>query len=311
MHHTRLELSSASAFCISGFIEDTKETYGASSLRARYVGKTDDRGQRTKVLVLFVRTGKENIVDRLINFFDKAAQNRLAVEEINKRVPGILQRTSNAQEGRTHLPEVMTVDEAAKKIEERDTGRLVTMLEIASAALNEKENEKASSRSIVLKRGCEGMLFLASQARYEHDMRLVRQHLGVGTQITEADFESGFTWFAHFALLLPHLSSMKAEDQSAKDRQLVDEGMKFCNLWLCAIERRKGSVAAEHPTAFNTFQGWAIGEIARIVAPVLGYQFSTQELPASFYGLTDLKPSLLPGIQAREMTRLNRRLGDC
>nr|WP_217345423.1 hypothetical protein [Noviherbaspirillum sp. L7-7A]MBV0879701.1 hypothetical protein [Noviherbaspirillum sp. L7-7A] len=293
MHFTTLELSSASARCIRGFIEDTRETYGASSLRARYVGKTDDRGQRTKVLVLFVRTGKENIVDRMINFFDKSAQNRLAVEEINKRVPGILQKTSNAQEGHTHLPEMMTVDEAAKKMEERDTRRLVTMLEIASTALNEKENGKASSRSIVLKRGGEGMLFLASQAYYEHDMRLVRQHLGVGTHITEADFESGFTWFARFALLLTQLSSIGTESLSAVQRSVIDEGLKFCSLWLSASTRLKGDKEAGHPSGFHSLQGWAIGEILKIAAPMFGDQFPEQQLPNSFYGLTDLKPSIL------------------
>lgn len=114
-----LELAGANSLQISRFIGDMQQAHGMSSLRARYISKTDERGDRTKVLVLFVRTGKENIVDRMINFFDKAAQNRLAVTAMQQRIPGFFQAVGNEHGSVVGLPKSISVNAAAAQSDAR------------------------------------------------------------------------------------------------------------------------------------------------------------------------------------------------
>lgn len=288
-----LELANASAAQISGFIKEMGESYGASSLRARYVGKVDANGQRSRVLVLYVRTGRENIVDQLINFFDKANQNARAVMEIGQRFPGLFQ-PQDTKKGMALLPGAITVNEAAKQIgeqERRHAKALSDMASTAAAAFKLVEDSKeACVRSTILNRGCAGMAFLAGQERFEHDMRLIREHLQVGTRIGEKEFSELFLRFACFASKLQHLSSLPLKQWQREDRASLEYGLAFCRMWIAATKRLEDNTL-KHPSGFQSLQGWAIGEIVKIAAPLLGADnFDSPPLPDSLYGLDNLQP---------------------
>lgn len=315
--YSMLELSSATSSQISGFIEDMSQIHGASSLRARYVNRTDANGQRANVLVLFVRTDKDPLVERMISFFDKTAQNHLAVMELQKRIPGLLQTAPDAAGAIVELPGAITVNEAAEKVKALNAATIsavCSMLQTAATAFKPAQGN-ASVRSAILSRGCAGMLWLAGQASYEHDMRLVRQRLGVGTHVSEGDFSRRFYSFAIFASMLSTLISnrdaeladrqgkgidtgstpkpISAAGISDQQRQVIDEGLEFCRLWISATDRKAASGRSTRPGNFQSVQGWAIGEIACIAAPLVGHAgFSGQALPASLYGISDLAPAL-------------------
>ena len=330
----RLELSGAtSSSRISRFIEDMSHIHGAASLRARYVKKADGNGGRANVLVLFVRTDKDHLVDRMISFFDKTAQNHLAVMELQKRMPGLFETAPHAAGSIVALPLAVTVSEAAKKVKAPESVALSPasrMLDAALAAFKSAD-VKASMSSVVLSRGCSGMLLLAGQASYEHDMRLVRRHLGVGTQISEDDFSKRFYSFAVFTGMLSMLfhnrdaaladqqsngiakgsapKPISAADLSAEQRRVIDDGLEFCKLWIAAIARKEDSDQSAHPTGFQSLQGWAIGEMACIAAPLLGYAADySQKLPASNYGICDLASTLPQHMNNRARAYMNTQL---
>jgi hypothetical protein len=331
--YSMLELSSATSSHVSSFVADMSEIRGAASLRARYFNKTDGNGQRTKVLVLFVRTGKEPLVERMINFFDKTAQNRLAVTEIEKRIPGLLRTARDAGASVAELPGAITVRVASASVEALNTVKLsvVTgMLETAGAAFKSAQGGP-SVRGSILSRGCAGMLLLAGQASYEHDMRLVRQHLGVGKQISEDDFSKRFYSFAVFASMLAMLihnhdsqltdqqskgidkgsmpRPLSAADLTVEQRTVIDEGLGFCKLWIAATQGKAKSGQDVYPTAFQSLQGWAIGEMACVAAPLLGHaKFSGQPLPPSLYGMSDLARGLPQGMNNKARTYMHSHL---